>query len=143
MSRRRELAAVSGIARVLREPMIVRRLIYPIRAIRVIRGSSNPFPHPANNPSGESRPRTRVRRPRRVLAFFGKGNMMKRKLIITGLLLLGGLWLAKKTSLCSYASVMWAKVKADVKEQVPTQVELDRVRLEIASMDKDISNMLR
>src|SRR5262245_53901775 len=69
--------------------------------------------------------------------------MMKRKLIITGLLLLGGLWLAKKTSLCSYASVLWAKVKSDVKEQVPTQVELERVRLEIASMDKDISNMLR
>jgi septal ring factor EnvC (AmiA/AmiB activator) len=68
---------------------------------------------------------------------------MKRKLIVTGLVLLGGLWLAKKTSLCSYASVLWARVKADAKEQVPTQVELERVRLEIAGMDKDVSNMLR
>ena len=68
---------------------------------------------------------------------------MIRKLIIFGLILGVGFWLVKKTSAFSYARVLWCHVTAQAKENVPTQVELDRVRLEIAQMDRDISNMLR
>jgi chromosome segregation ATPase len=68
---------------------------------------------------------------------------MIRKLLVLGLILGVGFWLVKKTSAFSYARALWGHVTAQAKDSVPTQVELDRVRLEIAQMDRDISNMLR
>jgi chromosome segregation ATPase len=68
---------------------------------------------------------------------------MCRKLLVLGVLLVGGFWVVKHTSLASYVRVLWAHVRNDVRESVPTQIELDRARIEIAAMDRDISNMLR
>jgi chromosome segregation ATPase len=49
----------------------------------------------------------------------------------------------KKTNVCSYAGTMFSQVSADVKNQVPTKFELERIRHEIAALDGDISQMIR
>jgi hypothetical protein len=68
---------------------------------------------------------------------------MCRKLFVLVLIAAGGFWLVKKTNLTSYAGVLWSQVKNETKNAVPTHIELERVRLEIAGMDRDISGMLR
>ncbi len=68
---------------------------------------------------------------------------MSRKLFVILLVVVGGFWLVKKTNLLSYAGVLWAQVTQETKNQVPTAIELARVKQEIASMDRDVSNMLR
>jgi chromosome segregation ATPase len=42
----------------------------------------------------------------------------------------------------SYASTLWAKVTAGVKDQVPLEFEIDRLRHEIAKIDDDMSGYL-
>src|SRR5207244_4365583 len=74
---------------------------------------------------------------------FPRGSHMIRKLLIIGLIVGVGFWVVKKTSAFSYARALWCHVTTQAKDAVPTPVELDRVRLEIAQMDRDISNMLR
>ena len=46
-----------------------------------------------------------------------------KKILVIGVLVLGGLWVCKKTNLCSYASTLWAKGQRAVKGQVPRQFE--------------------
>jgi chromosome segregation ATPase len=65
-----------------------------------------------------------------------------KKLLLIGLIVVGGLFLAKKTSLCSYAGTFWSKVRHEAKIAVPTKFELDRIRHEIGRMDADIRDML-
>jgi chromosome segregation ATPase len=68
---------------------------------------------------------------------------MIKKIGIGVLVLLVGLFVLKKTSLCSYAGTWWSQVRDETKRQVPTKFEIDRVRHELAGMDGDISKMLR
>ncbi len=65
-----------------------------------------------------------------------------KKMLVIGLLVVGGLWACKKTNLCSYASTLWAKGTRAVKGQVPRQFELDRIRNEIDKLDADVRAML-
>jgi len=65
-----------------------------------------------------------------------------KKLLLMGLIVVGGLFLARKTSLCSYAGTFWSRVRHEAKNQVPVKFELDRIRNEIAHMDSDLRNML-
>src|SRR5271166_585009 len=65
-----------------------------------------------------------------------------KKILLIGLIVVGGLFVLRKTSVCSYAGTLWSKVRQETKNQVPTKFELDRIRHEIASMDADIRNML-
>jgi multidrug efflux pump subunit AcrA (membrane-fusion protein) len=65
-----------------------------------------------------------------------------KKILVIGVLVLGGLWVCKKTNLCSYASTLWAKGQRAVKGQVPRQFELDRIRHEIDKLDGDVRAML-
>jgi chromosome segregation ATPase len=65
-----------------------------------------------------------------------------KKFVVIGLLVIGGLWVCKKTNLCSYASTLWAKGARAVKGQVPRQFELDRIRNEIDKLDADVRAML-
>jgi chromosome segregation ATPase len=65
-----------------------------------------------------------------------------KKLLVIGLLVVGGLWVCKKTNLCSYASTLWAKGTRAVKGQVPRQFELDRIRNEIDKLDADVRALL-
>ncbi len=71
-----------------------------------------------------------------------RGFAMK-KLVTLALVLLVGLWAAKKVSLFSYAGTVWSQVSTEAKSQVPTRFELERVRHEIAQMDGDIGKMIR
>jgi hypothetical protein len=65
-----------------------------------------------------------------------------KKILVIGVLVLGGLWVCKKTNLCSYASTLWAKGQRAVKGQVPRQFELDRIRNEIEKLDNHVRAML-
>jgi chromosome segregation ATPase len=65
-----------------------------------------------------------------------------KKLLVIGLIVLGGLWVVRKTNLVSYAGTVWAAVRTEAKAQVPTKFELDRIRHEIARMDGDIRGMV-
>jgi len=68
---------------------------------------------------------------------------MLKKIGLGVVLLLVGLFVMKKTNLCSYAGTWWSQVREETKRQVPTKFEIDRVRHELAGMDGDISKMLR
>jgi DNA repair exonuclease SbcCD ATPase subunit len=65
-----------------------------------------------------------------------------KKILVVGVLILGGLWACKKTNLCSYASTLWAKGQRAVKGQVPRQFELDRIRNEVEKLDSYVRGML-
>jgi chromosome segregation ATPase len=65
-----------------------------------------------------------------------------KKILIIGLIVVAGVFLLRKTSVCSYAGTLWSRVRTETKNQVPIKFELDRIRHEIASMDADIRNML-
>jgi len=65
-----------------------------------------------------------------------------KKILVVGLLVVGGLWACKKTNLCSYASTLWSKGQRAVKNQVPRQFELDRIHNEVEKLDNDVRAML-
>jgi chromosome segregation ATPase len=65
-----------------------------------------------------------------------------KKLLVIGLVVLAGLWVARRTHLASYACTLWSNVRTEAKNQVPVKFELDRIRHEIAQMDGDIRNMV-
>jgi chromosome segregation ATPase len=67
---------------------------------------------------------------------------MLKKVLILGVVVLAGLFVAKKTHLCSYASTLWTQVRQEARAQVPTSFELDRIRNEIGRMEGDIANMV-
>jgi chromosome segregation ATPase len=67
-----------------------------------------------------------------------------KKLLIVGVIgAVALLVIAKKTNVFSYANTLVAQVTTDAKNQVPTKFEFDRIRNEIASLDGDISQMIR
>ncbi|HZZ80650.1 MAG TPA: hypothetical protein VFE62_19260 [Gemmataceae bacterium] len=51
--------------------------------------------------------------------------------------------IAKTTNVSSYASTLFSRVQRDVDKQIPTKFEIERIRNEIASLDGDISQMIR
>ncbi len=65
-----------------------------------------------------------------------------KKLVVIGLLILGGLFVLKKTKVGSYVCTVWENGRASIAKHVPRQLELDRVRNEIARIDGDIQAML-
>lgn len=67
-----------------------------------------------------------------------------KKLLIVGMIgAVALIAIATKTNLCSYAGTFFSSVQREAKNSVPTKFELERVRHEIASLDSDISNMIR
>jgi peptidoglycan hydrolase CwlO-like protein len=67
---------------------------------------------------------------------------MFKKVLILGAVVLAGLFVAKKTHLCSYVSTVWNEVRQEARAQIPTRFELDRMRNEIGRMDNDIRDMV-
>ena len=65
-----------------------------------------------------------------------------KKILVIGVLVLGGLWACRKTNLCSYASTLWNKGRQAVKAEIPRQFELDRIANEIDKLDNDLRAML-
>jgi chromosome segregation ATPase len=70
-----------------------------------------------------------------------RGCFMK-KLLIGGLIVLAGLWLLHRTFVASYVGTLWGQVQQEVKQQIPVRFELQRIRHEIAQLDKDIRGMV-
>lgn len=66
-----------------------------------------------------------------------------KKLVITVLAIGTVLYVAKKSSVFSYASTLWSHVQAEAKDAVPTRFEISRARHEIANLDDDIRAMIR
>ena len=67
-----------------------------------------------------------------------------KKLMVIGLIGAVALFaIAKKTSVFSYASTFAASVESEVKGQIPTKFELDRIRNEIAGLDSDVGQMIK
>jgi chromosome segregation ATPase len=66
-----------------------------------------------------------------------------RKLFWSLLIIGAGFFLLKKTSVFSYASLLWTQAKNHVHKQVPTRFEIERARHEIAQLDGDIQGMIR
>src|SRR5260370_15789028 len=71
-----------------------------------------------------------------------KGFLAMKKLLVVGLIVVGGLFLLKRTNLCSYAGTLWSRVRHEATVQVQTKFELDRIRHEIGRLDADIRDML-
>jgi chromosome segregation ATPase len=65
-----------------------------------------------------------------------------KKILVIGLLVLAGLWLAKRTHVGSYVATAWSHVRHEANAQVPVKFELDRIRGEIDRMDNDIRGMV-
>src|ERR1700722_2116496 len=72
-----------------------------------------------------------------------KGSTMK-KLRVIGLIGAVALFaIAKQTSVFSYVKTGVAQLESDVKGQIPTKFELDRIRNEIAALDGDVGQMIK
>jgi chromosome segregation ATPase len=65
-----------------------------------------------------------------------------KKILVIGVLVLAGLWLAKRTHVGSYATTAWNHLRQEADSQVPVKFELDRIRGEIDRMDGDIRGMV-
>jgi peptidoglycan hydrolase CwlO-like protein len=65
------------------------------------------------------------------------------KLAMTLLAAVVVVWIAAKTNVASYASVLWTKVAKETKNTIPTRFEIERVRNEIAQLDADLGAMIR
>jgi len=49
----------------------------------------------------------------------------------------------KKTNVGSYVGTVLVQAKKEAQDQVPTRLEIERVRYEIANLDNDVGNMIR
>ncbi|MCI0463956.1 MAG: hypothetical protein L0Z62_44045 [Gemmataceae bacterium] len=65
-----------------------------------------------------------------------------KKLVVVTLLILGGLFVLKKTKVGSYITTIWENGRASIARHVPRHLELDRVRNEIGKIDTDVQTLL-
>ncbi len=69
---------------------------------------------------------------------------MKKKYLLVGIIgALGLVFLSTKTNFASYARTFVAHVEKQADNSIPTKFEIERIRNEIASLDGDISQMIR
>jgi peptidoglycan hydrolase CwlO-like protein len=66
-----------------------------------------------------------------------------KKLVVVLVLVAVGLFLVKKTSLGSWASLIWCSAQEEIDEQVPTATKLKLLRKEIDRLQGDIRKALR
>lgn len=66
---------------------------------------------------------------------------MRKLLVVAGVLLLAAV-VAKKSHLGSYVCTAWTGVTNEARNAIPTEFELQRIRGEIAAMDRDIEGMV-
>ncbi len=67
--------------------------------------------------------------------------MLKKAIIVLGVLLVGG-WLWAKTDMWSYAKTAWREGRAFVKKQVPLDFEIKRARDMIASLNHEEDKLI-
>src|SRR5437588_805747 len=73
---------------------------------------------------------------------FERGQLMKKPLV-TVLVIGACFYFVKMSPMFSYSSTLWSQVKTQTKNAVPTRLESDRARHEIANLDDDIGGMIR
>jgi chromosome segregation ATPase len=64
--------------------------------------------------------------------------IMFKKIAIASVVVVAGLVILAKTNLGSYAHTAWKKVKAETKNQVPLEFEIERVRDEVSKLVPDM-----
>jgi chromosome segregation ATPase len=67
---------------------------------------------------------------------------MFKKLALTALAVLAGLFILNNTRLGSYGHTAWGKIKHSAKAQVPLEFELERVKQQVAMLVPDMKNHL-
>jgi hypothetical protein len=67
---------------------------------------------------------------------------MTKKLIVGGLILVACLWVAKRTHFCSYANTIIAKGREQLRQEIPRDLEIARVKNEIQRLDQDYQALL-
>jgi chromosome segregation ATPase len=65
-----------------------------------------------------------------------------KKLLVIGLLVVGGLWVCKNTNLRSYISTLCSRGQNALKNQIPRDLEIERLRNEITNLDKRVHDLL-
>lgn len=72
-----------------------------------------------------------------------KGSTMKKYLLLGIVGTIALVAIAKTTNASSYVGTLFNRVQRDVAKEIPTKFEIERIRNEIASLDGDISQMIR
>jgi chromosome segregation ATPase len=67
---------------------------------------------------------------------------MTKKIVIAAVIVVAGLWLVKKTQVCSYASMLVARGQETVRQQIPRDFQLARAKNEIQRLDRDYQGLL-
>jgi len=67
---------------------------------------------------------------------------MCKKLVVGGLILVACLWVAKRTNFVSYAGTIIANGRDRLRQEIPRDLELARVRNEIKNLDRDYQALL-
>lgn len=68
---------------------------------------------------------------------------MKKTIALLAAGVLAVVVLAKTTNVSSYVGTAWCKAKNAVKQQVPTEFEIDRISHDIANLDQALDRMIR
>jgi chromosome segregation ATPase len=68
---------------------------------------------------------------------------MTKKIIVAAVVLLVGAVVVKKTNLCSYAGALFRNGAERVRQEIPFDLEMARVKGEIGKMDRDYQKLLR
>ncbi|HEY1861426.1 MAG TPA: hypothetical protein VGG61_13785 [Gemmataceae bacterium] len=64
---------------------------------------------------------------------------MFKKIAIASVIVVAGLVLLAKTSVGSYVHTGWKKIKAESKNQIPLEFELERVKYEVSQLVPDMN----
>jgi len=65
-----------------------------------------------------------------------------KKLLVIGLLAVGGLWVCRNTNLPSYISTLMCRGQRALKNQVPRDLEIERLRNDIAKLDTRVRDLI-
>jgi len=66
-----------------------------------------------------------------------------RKALVAIVIVGAVIFFARRTCVNSYVGTAWCQVRKEVKEQISTKFEIDRVRRDIANLEGDIGNMIK
>src|SRR5262245_47350872 len=69
-------------------------------------------------------------------------TIMCKKLVILGIVLIGGLVVLRSTGLGSLAHVAWKDVREELDRAVPPEVQIKQLQVEIDKVDQDIRKNL-
>src|SRR5262249_59748136 len=69
-------------------------------------------------------------------------QIMFKKLVLTALAVVAGLFILNHTRLGSYGQTAWGKIRTTAKQQVPIEFELERVKQQVSHLVPDMRKHL-